>query len=88
MRRSVWSTVHAYQAHKADRIVAEVNNGGDLVEAVLRNVDHAFAYRAVHTSRGKLTRARNRSLRSTRLVCFLHMDDPIALQILEFLENS
>jgi hypothetical protein len=49
--------VHAYKAHQADRIVAEVNNGGDLVEAILRNVDHAFAYKAVHASRGKLTRA-------------------------------
>jgi phage terminase large subunit-like protein len=49
--------VHGYQAHKADRIIAEVNNGGDLVEAVLRNVDHSFAYKAVHASRGKLTRA-------------------------------
>jgi phage terminase large subunit-like protein len=49
--------VDGYQVHKADRIVAEVNNGGDLVEAVLRNVDHSFAYKAVHASRGKLTRA-------------------------------
>jgi phage terminase large subunit-like protein len=49
--------VNAYKDHKADRIVAEVNNGGDLVEAILRNVDHAFAYKAVHASRGKLTRA-------------------------------
>ncbi len=49
--------IHAYKAHQADRIVAEVNNGGDLVEAILRNVDHAFAYKAVHASRGKLIRA-------------------------------
>jgi phage terminase large subunit-like protein len=49
--------VSSYKAYKADRIVAEVNNGGDLVEAILRNVDHAFAYKAVHASRGKLTRA-------------------------------
>ena len=49
--------VNAYQAHNVDRIVAEVNNGGDLVEAILRNVDHDFAYKAVHASRGKLTRA-------------------------------
>jgi phage terminase large subunit-like protein len=49
--------VHGYQAHKADRIVAEVNNGGDLVEAILRNVNHNFAYKAVRASRGKLTRA-------------------------------
>jgi phage terminase large subunit-like protein len=49
--------VHGYQAHKADRIVAEVNNGGDLVEAILRNVNLNLAYKAVHASRGKLTRA-------------------------------
>jgi phage terminase large subunit-like protein len=49
--------VHASKAHQADRIVAEVNNGGDLVEAILRNVDHSFAYKAVHASRGKLIRA-------------------------------
>jgi phage terminase large subunit-like protein len=49
--------VNAYKAHEADRIVAEVNNGGDLVEALLRTVDHSVAYQAVHASRGKLTRA-------------------------------
>ena len=49
--------VNAFKAHQADRIVAEVNNGGDLVEAILRNVDHSFAYKAVHASRGKLIRA-------------------------------
>jgi phage terminase large subunit-like protein len=49
--------VTAYQTHQADRIVAEVNNGGDLVEAILRQVGHAFAYKPVHASRGKLVRA-------------------------------
>ena len=49
--------VQGYTAHGADRIIAETNNGGDLVEAVLRNVHHNFAYKAVHASRGKLTRA-------------------------------
>jgi phage terminase large subunit-like protein len=49
--------VHGYRVHKADRIVAEVNNGGDLVEAILRNVSLDFAYSAVRASRGKLTRA-------------------------------
>lgn len=42
---------------RADRIVAEVNNGGDLVEAVLRNVEKNVPYKSVHASRGKLTRA-------------------------------
>jgi phage terminase large subunit-like protein len=47
----------AYKAYKADRIVAEVNNGGDLVEAILRTVNLNFAYNGVHASRGKLIRA-------------------------------
>lgn len=46
-----------YKAHKADRIVAEVNNGGDLVEALLRTKSLDLAYQPVHASRGKLTRA-------------------------------
>src|SRR5438309_10546042 len=49
--------VGAYQAHKADRVVAETNNGGDLIEAILRTVELEFAYKGVHASRGKLTRA-------------------------------
>lgn len=42
---------------KADRIVAEVNNGGDLVEANLRTIQADIPYRAVHASRGKAVRA-------------------------------
>lgn len=49
--------VGAYQMQRADRIVAEVNNGGALVESVLRTVDRTIAYRAVHASQGKRTRA-------------------------------
>ena len=41
----------------ADRIVAEVNNGGELVETVIRQVDPAASYKAVHASRGKAARA-------------------------------
>lgn len=42
---------------QADRVVAEVNNGGDLVERVLRQVDRDLPYRAVRASRGKAVRA-------------------------------
>jgi len=49
--------VDLYRAHKADRIIAEVNNGGDLVERVIRTVDVGIPYRAVRASRGKVTRA-------------------------------
>lgn len=47
----------AYAEYKADAIIAEVNNGGDLVESNLRNSGFADAYRAVHASRGKRIRA-------------------------------
>jgi phage terminase large subunit-like protein len=35
--------VAAYKSHGADRIVAEVNNGGEMVEATLRVVDDNVA---------------------------------------------
>jgi len=41
----------------ADRLVAEVNQGGDLVESVLRQVDPLMAYRGVRAKRGKVVRA-------------------------------
>jgi predicted phage terminase large subunit-like protein len=46
-----------YDHYEADRVVAEVNNGGDLVEKVLRTVDKKISYRAVRASRGKIARA-------------------------------
>ena len=49
--------VRAYYEWNADRIVAEVNNGGDLVERLLRMVDNNIPYRSVRATRGKLVRA-------------------------------
>jgi phage terminase large subunit-like protein len=49
--------VDAYHRHGASRIVAEVNQGGDLVESTIRAVDRSVAYEAVRASRGKATRA-------------------------------
>jgi predicted phage terminase large subunit-like protein len=49
--------VKCYQTHKADRIVAEVNNGGDMVEATLKTVNRSLSFRAVHATRGKAIRA-------------------------------
>lgn len=46
-----------YHKWKADRIVGEVNNGGDMIEAILRQVDKTVSYKAVRASRGKVTRA-------------------------------
>jgi len=51
------TAVGALDTWGGDRIVAEVNNGGDLVESVLRAVDRSVPYRKVHASRGKRVRA-------------------------------
>ena len=47
----------AYDLWRADRIVAEVNNGGDLVEHTIRTVDANLPYAAVRATRGKRVRA-------------------------------
>jgi phage terminase large subunit-like protein len=49
--------VEAYHNFGCDRIIAETNNGGSLVEANLRTVDKNVPYRAVRASEGKRTRA-------------------------------
>ncbi len=46
-----------HKKHMGDRIVAEINNGGALVESVLRTIDPNIPYTPVHASRGKRTRA-------------------------------
>ena len=51
------AAVAAYRANSADRIVAEVNNGGEMVQLTIRTVDPQVSYKAVHASRGKRTRA-------------------------------
>lgn len=49
--------VQAFDDFSADAIVAEVNNGGDLVEQTIRTVRRTVPYIKVHASRGKQTRA-------------------------------
>lgn len=41
----------------AERLVAEVNQGGDMVESVIRQVDPTVPFKKVHASRGKAARA-------------------------------
>lgn len=51
------AAVDCYYLNQADRIVAEVNNGGDLVERLIRTIDNGVPYTPVNASRGKLVRA-------------------------------
>jgi phage terminase large subunit-like protein len=49
--------VNAYREFKADRIIAERNFGGAMVEHVIRTVDRNVSYKEVTASRGKIARA-------------------------------
>ena len=49
--------VRLYHRLGADRIVGEANNGGDMIEALLRNEDANVSYKKVTASRGKVIRA-------------------------------
>ena len=59
VRPDVWAAraVAAFRAHEADCIVVEVNQGGDLVEQMLKQVGHSVPVRKVRASRGKWVRA-------------------------------
>jgi phage terminase large subunit-like protein len=49
--------IEVYHRLKADRIVAEVNMGGELVEQLLRTYDPTISYKPVRALRGKSLRA-------------------------------
>ena len=49
--------ITAYELFRADRIVAEVNNGGDLVLSVMRQVKPDIPVKKINSSRGKDLRA-------------------------------
>jgi phage terminase large subunit-like protein len=54
-----WATRIAalYYGHRADRVVAEQNYGGEMVEANLRTVDNEMKIVMVNATRGKIIRA-------------------------------
>ena len=51
------AVANAARAWQADRVVAEANNGGEMVRSVLHAADIALPVRLVHASRGKTARA-------------------------------
>lgn len=54
-----WGTaaVAAYHTYQADSLIAEVNNGGDMVEYVIKSIDETVPVKQVRASRGKQLRA-------------------------------
>ena len=55
----IWAelAISLFEKHKADLIVAENNNGGQLVEYTLRTKSDDIPFKSVFASRGKRTRA-------------------------------
>jgi phage terminase large subunit-like protein len=51
------AVAEAAQHWEADRVVAEANQGGAMVESVLRAADNCLPVKLVHASRGKVARA-------------------------------
>lgn len=49
--------IELYGEYDADRIVVEVNNGGDLVESLMRRIDSNISLSSVRATRGKILRA-------------------------------
>lgn len=49
--------VSVFHKHQADAIIVEVNQGGEMVEAVLRTADASVPIRPVRATRGKFLRA-------------------------------
>lgn len=49
--------VSAYFKWHADRIIGEVNNGGDMIENTIRQVNASVSYKEVRATRGKVLRA-------------------------------
>lgn len=54
-----WATIaiSAYDLHKLDFVIGETNNGGEMVETVIRNIDRNVNFKEVWASRGKTIRA-------------------------------
>jgi phage terminase large subunit-like protein len=55
----VWAkeAIKAYKDFEADRVIAESNQGGEMVEVTLNQVDKKVPVKLIHASRGKQTRA-------------------------------
>ena len=49
--------ISGYNKFRGDRIIGEANNGGDMIEAVIRNLNTNISYAKVWASRGKVVRA-------------------------------
>ena len=90
-RRLRWASraVQAARDFEADAIVAEVNNGGDMVETVIRQIDANVRVKSVRASRGKFLRAEPVAAlyeqgRAKHVGVFAKLEDQMCLMTPEF----
>lgn len=79
--------IKLYHQYEADRIVAEVNQGGDMVKTTIHGEDPTVAYKAVRASRGKYARAEPISALYERKLVY-HVRDQEYVANLEELETQ
>jgi predicted phage terminase large subunit-like protein len=77
------AVARAAEAWEADRVIAEKNNGGDMVESVLRQAGEMLPVRLVSASKGKRARAEPVAARfeagKAKLAgCFPELEDELA----------
>jgi phage terminase large subunit-like protein len=77
------AVARASDAWEADRVVAEKNNGGDMVESVLRQAGEMLPVKLVSASKGKSARAepvasRFEAGKAKLAGCFPELEDELA----------
>lgn len=90
-RPEVWAraVVATAEYWGADRVIAEVNNGGDMVSAVLRSVNTALPVTEVRAARGKVARAEPvASLYGEGRVCHIGAFPDLEDQLCGFLSSG
>jgi phage terminase large subunit-like protein len=85
--------VHLYRKWSADKIVAEKNQGGEMVSTVIKSVDRSVPVKLVHASRGKIIRAEPISAlyeqgRVHHVGCFDHLEDQMCTFSVDNIRNS
>ena len=81
--------VELYEKYKADRIIGEKNQGGDMVEHTIRTVSPRVSYRGVTARRGKALRAEPvAALYEQRRVCHVGSLPKLETQMCRFMPEG
>lgn len=83
------AAVNAYHRHKANYIVAEVNQGGDLVEIVIHQIDPTIKVKKINAKKGKFARAEPvAALYEKGMVAHAEGLDALETEMMEFVPDK